>query len=87
MKLAIKAYAVALILLMLVYAVPAQQRKSDKDPRNAAPTIGTGGAEGGPTGLFTIYDGSTLRKGEFTFSIAYSNFNRDPGDAGAAKRL
>jgi hypothetical protein len=42
--------------------------------------VGTGGPEGGPTGLFTIYDGSTLRKGEFTFSIAYSNFDRDPGN-------
>jgi len=42
--------------------------------------VGTGGQEGGPTGLFTIYDGSTLRRGEFTFSIAYSNFDRDPGN-------
>jgi hypothetical protein len=31
-------------------------------------------------GLFTIYDGQTLRKGEFTFSVAYSNFDRDPGN-------
>jgi hypothetical protein len=54
-------------------------RPSD-DPRNIAPTVGTGGPPGGPTGLFTIYDGQTLRKGEFTFSIAYSNFDRDPGD-------
>jgi hypothetical protein len=30
--------------------------------------------------LFTIYDGSTLRKGEFTFSVAYSNYDRDPGN-------
>lgn len=45
-----------------------------KDTRNLAPTVGTGG----PTGLFTIYDGQTLRKGEFTFSIAYNNFDRDP---------
>jgi len=42
--------------------------------------VGTGGPEGGPTGLFTIYDGSTIRKGEFTFSIAYSNYDRDPGN-------
>lgn len=35
---------------------------------------------GGPTGLFTVYDGQTLRRGEFTFSIAYSNFDRDPGN-------
>src|SRR5207247_6266319 len=26
------------------------------------------------------YDGDTLRKGEFTFSIAYSNYDRDPGN-------
>lgn len=31
-------------------------------------------------GLFTVYDGQTLRKGEYTFSIAYSNYDRDPGD-------
>jgi hypothetical protein len=43
--------------------------------------VGTGGPEGGPTGLFTIYDGSTIRKGEFTFSFAYSSYARDPGDA------
>jgi len=42
--------------------------------------VGTGGPEGGPTGLFTVYDGATIRKGEFTFSIAYSNFDRDPGN-------
>jgi hypothetical protein len=35
---------------------------------------------GGPTGLFTVYDGQTLRRGEFTFSAAWSNFDRDPGD-------
>jgi len=54
--------------------------RSDKDPRNQSPAVGTGGPEGGPTGLFTIYDGSTLRRGEFTFSIAYSNYDRDPGN-------
>jgi hypothetical protein len=42
--------------------------------------VGTGGPEGGPTGLFTVYDGDTIRRGEFTFSVAYSNFDRDPGD-------
>jgi hypothetical protein len=54
--------------------------RSPNDPRNQSPSVGTGGPEGGPTGLFTIYDGSTLRRGEFTFSIAYSNFDRDPGN-------
>jgi hypothetical protein len=54
--------------------------RSPDDPRNQSPAVGTGGPEGGPTGLFTIYDGSTLRRGEFTFSIAYSNYDRDPGN-------
>jgi hypothetical protein len=66
--------------LVLCAAVSAQTVRSADDPRNQSPAVGTGGPEGGPTGLFTIYDGSTLRKGEFTFSIAYSNFDRDPGN-------
>jgi hypothetical protein len=70
----------ALTLLVLCAAVSAQTLRPADDPRNTAPTVGTGGPVGGPTGLFTIYDGSTLRKGEFTFSIAYSNFDRDPGN-------
>jgi hypothetical protein len=53
---------------------------SEKDPRNTAPTVGTGGPAGGPTGLFTVYDGKTLRKGEHTLSIAWSNYDRDPGN-------
>src|ERR1043166_9647405 len=78
MKLAIKACIGSVLLLTLAFAVPAQ--RSDKDDRNTAPTVGTGGPVGGPTGLFTIYDGQTLRRGEFTFSIAYSNYDRDPGN-------
>src|SRR6266403_1023550 len=62
----------------------AQTRRSENDPRNQSPSVGTGGPAGGPTGLFTIYDGSTLRKGEFTFSVAYSNYDRDPGNADIA---
>ncbi len=82
MKLAMKAYAVTLVLLMLAFAATAQTKpRSDKDPRNVAPTFGTGGAVGGPTGLFTVYDGQVLRKGEWTISLAMSNYDRDPGDA------
>jgi hypothetical protein len=66
--------------LVLCAAVSAQTLRSPNDPRNQSPAVGTGGSEGGPTGLFTIYDGSTLRRGEFTFSIAYSNYDRDPGN-------
>src|SRR5260221_12249406 len=58
----------------------AQTLRPENDPRNQSPSVGTGGPEGGPTGLFTIYDGATLRKGEFTFSVAFSNYDRDPGN-------
>jgi hypothetical protein len=81
MKLAKKAFVIALTMLVLVFALSAQTLRSDKDPRNIAPTVGTGGPPGGPTGLFTVYDGQTLRRGEYTFSLAYSNFDRDPGNA------
>jgi hypothetical protein len=67
-------------LVMLCFAASAQTLRSPNDPRNQSPTVGTGGPSGGPTGLFTIYDGSTLRKGEYTFSLAYSNYDRDPGN-------
>jgi hypothetical protein len=70
----------ALAMLMLCAAVSAQTLRPESDPRNQSPAVGTGGSEGGPTGLFTIYDGSTIRRGEFTFSIAYSNYDRDPGN-------
>ena len=83
MKLAYRVYITTLVLLTFVFAASAQDVKnarSAKDDRNTAPTVGTGGPVGGPTGLFTVYDGQTLRKGEFTFSAAYSNFDRDPGN-------
>lgn len=80
MRLAHRALIAALVSLVLCAAVSAQTLRSPNDPRNQSPAVGTGGPEGGPTGLFTIYDGSTLRKGEFTFSIAYSNYDRDPGN-------
>lgn len=80
MKLANKAFVIALTMLALIISISAQTLRPADDNRNTAPTVGTGGPPGGPTGLFTIYDGSTLRKGEFTFSAAYSNYDRDPGD-------
>jgi hypothetical protein len=78
MKLAKRAYLISLILLAMALIVPAQ--KSDKDDRNTTSTVGVGGTPGGPTGLFTVYDGHTLRKGEFTLSLAINNYDRDPGD-------
>ncbi len=80
MKLANKAFVITLTMLALIISMSAQTLRPENDNRNTAPTVGTGGPPGGPTGLFTIYDGSTLRKGEFTFSAAYSNYDRDPGD-------
>jgi hypothetical protein len=70
----------SIVLAISVAAVSGQTLRSPQDPRNQAPAVGTGGPEGGPTGLFTVYDGDTIRKGEFTFSVAYSNFDRDPGN-------
>lgn len=88
MKLAYRVFVVSLFCLSLAVVSFSQtavsvdkSKRSAKDDRNTAPTVGTGGAMGGPTGLFTVYDGQTLRKGEYTFSAAYSNFDRDPGDA------
>jgi hypothetical protein len=80
MKLTKQAVLMTLTMLALVFSVSAQNLRQEKDPRNTAPTVGTGGPTGGPTGLFTVYDGQTLRKGEFTFSMAYSNYDRDPGN-------
>jgi hypothetical protein len=74
------ALVATLVAATLAAAVSAQTLRPGNDPRNQAPTVGTGGPPGGPTGLITIYDGDTLRKGEYTFSIAYSNYDRDPGD-------
>jgi hypothetical protein len=80
MRLARRAFYVTLASLVLLSAVSAQTLRPANDPRNQAPTVGTGAPPGGPTGLFTIYDGDTMRKGEFTFSFAYSNYDRDPGN-------
>src|SRR5712691_12809472 len=80
MRLATRALIAALGTILLCAAVSAQTLRSPQDPRNQAPAVGTGGTEGGPTGLFTVYDGDTIRRGEFTFSIAYSNYDRDPGN-------
>ena len=80
MRLANRVLLCVLAIFILSAVTSAQTPRSENDPRNQSPSVGTGGPPGGPTGLFTIYDGSTLRKGEYTFSIAYSNFDRDPGN-------
>ncbi|REJ78270.1 MAG: hypothetical protein DWQ47_02060 [Acidobacteria bacterium] len=80
MKLANRAFLLTIILLSLALVASAQTLRPADDDRNIAPTVGTGGPVGGPTGLFTVYDGQTLRRGEFTLSVAFSNYDRDPGD-------
>jgi hypothetical protein len=80
MRLARRAHIVALVMLMLCAVASAQAQRDERDPRNQSPAVGTGGQVPGPTGLFTIYDGDTLRKGEFTFSVAISDYHRDPGN-------
>lgn len=85
MNLAYRVFIVTLTLFALVLTSTAQtstdkSKRSEKDTRNTAPTVGTGGPVGGPTGLFTVYDGQTLRRGEYTFSAAISNYDRDPGN-------
>ena len=74
------ALVVALCVLTMSLAVLAQTPRRTDDPRNIAPTVGSGGSVGGATGLFTVVDGQTLRAGEYTFSAAYSNYDRDPGN-------
>src|SRR5690349_16784674 len=70
-----------LCLHSMVYTQSKDNASPDREKgQSQSPAVGTGGPGGGPTGLFTIYDGSTLRRGEFTFSIAYSNYDRDPAN-------
>ena len=62
MRLANRSLIAALVTLVLCAVMSAQTLRSPQDPRNQAPAVGTGGPVGGPTGLFTIYDGDTIRK-------------------------
>src|SRR5205807_9967705 len=71
MRLANRVLLCALAIFVLGALASAQTLRPENDPRDVSPSVGTGGPEGGPTGLFTIYDGDTIRRGEFTFSIAY----------------
>ncbi|HZS04263.1 MAG TPA: PKD domain-containing protein [Blastocatellia bacterium] len=64
------------LLFVLSALAQAQTPRSTEDPRNQAPTV-TGG-----TGLFTVYDAQTLRKGEFNFGFFANHFHRDPADLG-----
>src|SRR5262245_14992239 len=74
MSFARRLLGLTLTLLMIGAVARAQTLRSTDDPRNQAPTV-TGG-----TGLFTVYDAQTLRRGEFNFGFYANNFHRDPAD-------
>src|SRR5437660_2282624 len=80
MRFANRVLLCALAIFVLAGIAFGQTPRGEGDPRNLSPSVGTGGPEGRPNGLFTIYDGQTLTNGEFMFSVAYSNFDRDPGN-------
>ncbi len=69
-----KLIGLMLVPLLLGTMVRAQTPRYTDDPRNQSPTV-TGG-----TGLFTVYDAQTLRKGEFNFGFFANRFHRDPGN-------
>ncbi|MCW5970559.1 MAG: PKD domain-containing protein [Blastocatellales bacterium] len=63
-----------LALTILGALVQAQTPRYTDDPRNQSPTVSGG------TGLFTVYDAQTLRKGEFNFGFFANHYHRDPAD-------
>src|SRR5882724_9158549 len=70
MKFASKLLVAILTVIVLTGAVFAQ---SDDPNRTSSPTVI------GATGLFTVFDTNTLKRGEFNVSFFYNNFKRDPG--------
>ncbi len=74
MSFARRLLGLTLTLLLIGIVALSQTPRSTDDPRNLAPTV-TGG-----TGLFTVYDAQTLRKGEFNVGFFANHYHRDPGD-------
>lgn len=65
----------ATILLVLLFNVMVSAQESERDKRRITqPTVS------GATGLFTVYDSSTLKRGEFNVGFFANNYDRDPGD-------
>jgi predicted amidohydrolase YtcJ len=59
---------------------PASNTKQGEGAKQSEDEKKSDGAKkdaGGPTSILTTYDGDTIRKGEFTFSVAYANYDRD----------
>src|SRR5215831_2511921 len=62
------------VLALVIFAVSAMAQSSDEDQnRTASPTVV------GATGLFTVFEARTLKRGEFNVGFFYNNFKRDPG--------
>jgi len=74
MQFARRLLGLGLVALLMAVGAQAQTLRSTDDPRNQAPTVNGG------TGLFTVYDAQTLRKGEFNFGFYANHFHRDPGN-------
>jgi Predicted esterase len=64
-----KVLRVIAVLVFVSISLPSLAQK-DND-RNTVPTTG-------PTGIFTVYDGGPLRKGDFTFTYASSHASNPP---------
>ena len=79
MSFARRLLGLTLAFLLTGAVAQAQTLRSTDDPRNPAP-----GVNGG-TGLFTVYDAQTLRRGEFNFGFFANHFHRDPGDLAIQK--
>jgi hypothetical protein len=79
MSFARRLLGLTLTILLAGTVAQAQTLRSTDDPRNQAPTVNGG------TGLFTVYDAQTLRKGEFNFGFFANHFHRDPGDLAIQK--
>lgn len=51
-------------------STPPKKKENTNDEKLKEPV-------GGPTSIFRVYDGQTLRKGEYTFSELYKNYDED----------
>jgi outer membrane protein OmpA-like peptidoglycan-associated protein len=71
----------ASVLLSSGVASAQQTAAAREQDRSLNPTV-TGG-----TGLFTVYDASTLKRGEFNIAAYYNNFDRDPGNVDISQQI
>ncbi|MEW6736390.1 MAG: hypothetical protein AB1489_34175, partial [Acidobacteriota bacterium] len=69
-----KAILTAFSLVLLLTAIVLAQDTEREKRRVTNPTVT------GATGLFTVYDSSTLKRGEFNLGLFVNNYDRDPGD-------